>query len=759
MRAEHLERNQYTFTPMFDFKNKKGGRAATTTLPSTANTSDATLRSPLERVFKIGKAIKYSLSTTLGRKTSEEPSLTNQSNSPIRLPSDTPTATTGSSHTSEACDTDPNSPSSSKSTAATERSLPRLSCGENFFVPGISLSPELRSDPERSPIQKQDSLSVHSPVLIACEVPINTVIQTEGEISAKPKQLPVKKEKTLRFPGCLKAFWKKIAFTQHRASRPSNSDSNKPKHNDAAIDSGTFPGANKDKYCQSANTNKDVSDEGDGPRCDFKTIEAIPDAKYRELIKACDLSSSPTTTVEVVRRAKGTFNAATFVTVCEGEQTRKYVVRVPGHGTRAHWQEEDSYVLKNEAQLIEYIRKNTNAPVAQVIDYSTGHDNALGFPYILMTMLPGTPANNIWFPEDYPSVDNDLFQHADVPPPHIEKKRLKFLRSLARAMIELQTLKFEAIGAPNFDDDGNFIGIGPTCHCTYEDGDEVFKRPPAATTEEYIRARFGAKIRQMMADNRERLLNDTWEEDDGREERGVRDILYFIFYHQSVFRGQPGETFTLHHDDLDLQNILCDDEGNVTGIIDWDNAMAAPRCIGATAVPMFLRSDWFPEYTFGLDKSPYMAWNHEHYREIYAAAIAEASDAENAEFTLKSGLYQAAVAAVTQGGYAEGLIDKLLREIPHCRLNYWTFIRGLGRGGWVSAENMLKTQFARIFEPVMPPEGLLEALDQELEMQTTWWSCCDELLDLYEAEKGVKEEEEEEEDAEEFPHNTAVVSD
>jgi len=40
-------------------------------------------------------------------------------------------------------------------------------------------------------------------------------------------------------------------------------------------------------------------------------------------------------------------------------------------------------------------------------------------------------------------------------------------------------------------------------------------------------------------------------------------------------------------------------------------------------------------------------------------------------------------------------------------------------------------------------------------MQTTWWSCCDELLDLYEAEKGVEKKEE---DAEEPPHDTVVVS-
>jgi hypothetical protein len=218
---------------------------------------------------------------------------------------------------------------------------------------------------------------------------------------------------------------------------------------------------------------------------------------------------------------------------------------------------------------------------------------------------------------------------------------------------------------------------------------------------------------------------------------GTRTLLTLIFA-QPAFHGPVDETFTLHHNDLDLQNILVDDEGKVTGIIDWDNAIAAPRCIDATAVPMFLRNDWFPNYTFGLQVPPCMAWNYQHYREIYAAAMIEAGTVDDAKFTLKSGLYQAAVAVVTAGGDEEDLLPKLLREIPHCRVDPDEFVKGLGMGAWHSAMRMLETHFARIFEPELPPAGLLEALDAELEVQTTWWSCCDELLAFYETEKPVR---------------------
>jgi hypothetical protein len=56
--------------------------------------------------------------------------------------------------------------------------------------------------------------------------------------------------------------------------------------------------------------------------------------------------------------------------------------------------------------------------------------------------------------------------------------------------------------------------------------------------------------------------------------------------------------------------------------------------------------------------APHMAWNFHYYRKIYAAAMVEAGNTEDAKFTLKSAMYQAAVAAVTEGGDANDLIPK-----------------------------------------------------------------------------------------------------
>jgi hypothetical protein len=82
----------------------------------------------------------------------------------------------------------------------------------------------------------------------------------------------------------------------------------------------------------------------------------------------------------------------------------------------------------------------------------------------------------------------------------------------------------------------------------------------------------------------------------------------------------PADGFVSQHRDLALQKILVDESGNVTGILDWYGSIAFPRSVGPASVPAFLRRDWLPDF---LERPPYLCWWAPHYREIYAAAMAE----------------------------------------------------------------------------------------------------------------------------------------
>jgi hypothetical protein len=178
---------------------------------------------------------------------------------------------------------------------------------------------------------------------------------------------------------------------------------------------------------------------------------------------------------------------------------------------------------------------------------------------------------------------------------------------------------------------------------------------------------------------------------------GLHKIIHIIFAHP-IFQLKLDDTFVLRHDDLDLQNILTDSDGNITGIIDWDGSLAMPRSIGTAAVPVFLRRDWFPNSS--LSRRPHMGWRYDQYRQIYAAAMVDAGN-EDAQYTIKSAIYQAAFAALYEGGDLDDFVNRLLLEIPDFRMEPLELKLHLV-SGWTAAKEILEYELDKVLKPEMP---------------------------------------------------------
>jgi aminoglycoside phosphotransferase (APT) family kinase protein len=472
-----------------------------------------------------------------------------------------------------------------------------------------------------------------------------------------------------------------------------------------------------------------VYDDGQpqAPRCDWKAIRAISDEQIKNLAQKHLAAEGD---LQVTSRTCGTYHFVAFITSVDTTRpSKEWVIRIPAHGTASHWTPEDAYMLEREVQLVEHIRKNTKAPVSQIFAYSSDCNNELGSPFMLMSKLPGKSAYEVWFEGPYNPMY--AFRTADVPSVSTEKKRINFLRSLARTMTEVQKLSFDRIGMPQISEDGQTISVGPSYTWLEENQDEAAERRASSTTRMYANVGLAKNFK----------VDPRAEQDTAYlRNAGIRKVLNIIFS-QSVFNESSSgpESFTIHHNDLDLQNILVDEEGNVTGIIDWDKAFAAPRCIGAAAVPVFLRSDWFPRYTHDLWITPNMGWNEQYYREIYAAAMVEAGNPD-AKYTSKSAMYQACIAALYKGQCGPGdggdhndLLEKLVRCIPDCRIVIDDPKIALGMG-WPAAREMLERQFKDIFEPQLPRPGLLQDLGDELTFKG-WWCAFDDYLDFVEDEE------------------------
>ncbi|KAH7086242.1 kinase-like domain-containing protein [Paraphoma chrysanthemicola] len=366
------------------------------------------------------------------------------------------------------------------------------------------------------------------------------------------------------------------------------------------------------------------SQQDDEDRCQWDIIRSIDNTILKKLL----LESLPVGRKKAAARIRGksggSYHHVVYLDAMDIRAKKEdFVIKIPGHGTPDRWIPEDEYMLVREAETMRYLFNNTSIPVPEIIAYSGTLDNTVGFPYIIMTRLPGQSAANIWFEQPF---DRDIADGAaDFPSLEIEKKRLNFLRSLAEEMTKLQDVQFSAIGMPSF--------------------------------EEY----------QLNGHQRE---------------------------------SQILSTFILQHDDLDLQNILTDTEGNITGIIDWDGSLAMPRCVAAAAVPRFLRRDWFPGFFV---RNLHMNLALPRYRDIYAAALNDAGNSD-AKYTTKSALYQAVFSSIYEGGSIYDLSEKLVNLVMSgkpCKAMDFLIKLGDPRG-WESIKPILHDKLNEILEPELP---------------------------------------------------------
>ncbi|KAJ4357583.1 uncharacterized protein N0V89_002159 [Didymosphaeria variabile] len=478
-----------------------------------------------------------------------------------------------------------------------------------------------------------------------------------------------------------------------------------------------------------SDSDAETTTDNQNSRKDWDTIRSISDDQFRRLVLKCFKEPNedpiPVDLCQVFERREGGFHLVAIMYIYRHEMVQKWLIRVPAHGTTGLWTKEDEYMMGREVEIVRHIRHNTTVPVPNIKAFYTGLDDEFGAPWVLMEMLPGRDAYDIWFDAPYDS--DTAYLRADTPSSETHRRRVNFLKSLAAHMAKLQCLQFDRIGMAkmtsvydvhDLTESGQLKAvIGPSYHwpCP-SDTSKVIERGPFTTIQDYVKLGYDNYF-----DN-ERLI----EKYPGRTHEfwdmivGIRKILDIVFSTPVFNTYATSETYAIRHNDLDLQNILTDEDGNVTGIIDWDGAVVGPRCIGPAAAPRFLMRDWsWDKHGKKLEISPHMAWNTEYYRDIYAAAmhVAERKTglSSDAKYTSNSALYHAACSSLYVGGaHCWDLTDRIIRSIPGVNMKPEDFKILLGRG-YPAAEEMLKREVAKLFEPELPSKAIFRQLDIVLE--------------------------------------------
>ncbi|KAI9814083.1 MAG: hypothetical protein M1826_002328 [Phylliscum demangeonii] len=213
------------------------------------------------------------------------------------------------------------------------------------------------------------------------------------------------------------------------------------------------------------------------------------------------------------------------------------------------------------AATLKYLKIHTTIPVPCVYDYAVKSEpkNATGVSYILMEYLPGCP-----LPELERSLEPSEKDRAITRKVH---------QQLTDLMLELATLKFDKIGSLREASDGGFF-IAAFADTSTGDPKERASAYSKLAKEKQGPFSSISAFYEAMSD-----LNDVFVKEDAEsedEEEATDKELVASQYQQLrgmapkfILADYQNGPFVINHNDLTGQNILVDDQFNITGGIDF----------------------------------------------------------------------------------------------------------------------------------------------------------------------------------------------
>ena len=233
---------------------------------------------------------------------------------------------------------------------------------------------------------------------------------------------------------------------------------------------------------------------------------------------------------------------------------------------------EPQFKTLSEVATLDFVRKNTSLPVPKVISYCSTSSNPIGYEWILMDMMPGTPLKERWTSLTW-SAKESLVQKLVV---------------YAASMFQKQ---FRTIGNMFFKGEVSVSAapeIKRTVSLPFFWGDHVHQDVPKGpfwSSRDWIVARL------MFSENdAKRTLEESEDEDEREDADNTLSIISRLRSQMSEFFGAAqgeGESSILFHDDLTSQNILVDNDGALSAIVDWECVSVVPLWRACT-YPAFL---------------------------------------------------------------------------------------------------------------------------------------------------------------------------
>ncbi|KAF4448121.1 hypothetical protein F53441_8437 [Fusarium austroafricanum] len=399
----------------------------------------------------------------------------------------------------------------------------------------------------------------------------------------------------------------------------------------------------------------------------FGHLATIPDSSIIALASriARDVLYASTGNITLAKRVCGSYNIVHIVQL----ETFKLVIRVPASGWGAGMTKIAADALESQVATMSFVRQQTGVPIPEVYSWDTTNNNEISAPFICMSFLPGENVSNVWF-EDSSGVEAR------------EELRLNILTSLSATMAKFSSMSFEKIGSIMQAENGKAV-LGPVFG--WEDNDDGSVRVEATRTYfsavEYLACNMEAKAKENGLD------------------RALTKLTKTLLQHSAFLDSDSDSHFVLCPPDFDSQNVLVDDKGNVTGIIDWDHCQTVPPRLGYAAYPGWLTRDWdpimygWPDITDFEDSPDALQRYRSHYNKELGKALSWKGDWELTENShVNEAIWIAALSPMNRLEICRKFVGLALRLDKEDVLDIlWEIGEGVyGQEEWDALEDKLK---------------------------------------------------------------------
>ena len=257
------------------------------------------------------------------------------------------------------------------------------------------------------------------------------------------------------------------------------------------------------------------------------------------------------------------------------------------------------YKTESEVATCNYIRLHTSIPAPKIYAYDSSSENELGFEWMLMEKMPGTPLSKVWGSMEW-------------------ERKVHVTGRVAEWMDELSKCRFAQIGSLYHSSKWNLGGfeVGRAVNFDLYRGrclQYELDRGPFASAKQFYQATISARRKDVnfyaetarkddegsgedkaSDETDERSRSEEHEHGDGMEYEEI-DILglpqacdALLNILPQVFPGVSLEKTpnVLYHHDISGNNILVDGAGKLVGLVDWENVLTVPYALASPYPPV-----------------------------------------------------------------------------------------------------------------------------------------------------------------------------